>query len=46
MLLERVIYCFLRHDHKFSVPIARRVAKIENELDNRAIYLVQGHSEF
>ena len=36
----------LRHDVEFSVPIALKMAEIENTLGIRATYFVQLHSEF
>ncbi len=36
----------LRHDIEFSIPIALRMAEIENELDISSTYFIQLHSEF
>lgn len=36
----------LRHDVEFSIPIALRMAEIENSLGVKATYFVQLHSEF
>ncbi len=36
----------LRHDVEFSVPIALKMAEIENSLGIKATYFVQLHSEF
>lgn len=36
----------LRHDIEFSMPIALQMAKIESELDIKATYFLQLHSEF
>lgn len=36
----------LRHDIEFSVPIALRMAEIENDLSIRATYFIQLHGDF
>ena len=36
----------LRHDLEFSVPIALKMAKIENSLGIRATYFIQLHGDF
>jgi hypothetical protein len=42
----RVKCIILRHDLEFSIPIALKMARIENELGIKATYLIQMHSEF
>jgi len=43
---EKSKLIILRHDIEFSIPIALRMARLENELGISASYFVQVHSEF